>query len=825
MSPRHGNRSKIRTPDQRLRVFVSSTLKELAAERGSVRQAIERLAATPVMFELGARPHPPRELYRAYLDQSDIFIGIYADSYGWVAPGEEVSGLEDEYDLAPAAMPRLIYIKESAGTREDRLGALLDRIRDEDLSSYKSFHDPGELGQLVVADLAVLLAERFDQSRTPTAPAPEPPALGIAPSRSSTLPAPLTTLVGREKDLAAVTALVSSDDSRLVTVSGPGGVGKTRLAIEVARGVDRELRDGATFVSLAPADTAAAAASAIAEGLGVLDTGDLPLDQKLVAAVGGRAGLLVLDNFEQVVEAAPLVAAMLQAGPELRILVTSRVLLRVSGEHNYPLNPLGVAFPGSQPWQPGSAAAPAVELFVQRARSVQPDFELTVDNADVVERIVATLDGLPLAIELAAVRIRLLSPASLLARLDRQLAVLVDGNRDVPARQQTVRNTIEWSTDLLGEEERSLLWQLGVFAGPSSLEAVEAVAGDGADILSLVGVLVDASLVRQHEQHSRPYFSLLATVREYAVEQLESRGLRAEAQSRHARYYARWGVRQRAHLLGPHQHERLAALTDERDNLRAAAQVMVESHDWETLAELSFSLYPYWWLVGLLGEVRGRLDELLRSGDPVSDRATAIALWLTSVVSFFQSGGHETLTQPLDRSAHLFAAAGDVVGEGTALTSLGLAHAMASPPDLVRARESLHRGVRLLRDVGDAWSESIGLIPLGRLYFAEGDVPGAIEQFSRALQLGEEHENDFGIALALNSLGWMRLLTGQVVEAAALMQRCLDVSIGLSYDHGIAYQLESFLGVAGVLGDVERAGLLAGAAASLRERIGLFNPS
>ena len=663
--------------------------------------------------------------------------------------------------------------------------------------------------------------ERLHQLVIPGLRADFPPLRSVG--LISGLPVITTPLVGRQRDLDAVAALISSHESRLVTLTGPGGVGKTRLAIEVARMVGHEFPDGANFIPLAPVDKAASAASVIAQGLGVLDTGDLPLEQKLVLAVGGREGLLVLDNFEQVVDAAPLVASMLQGAPGLRILVTSRVLLRISGERSYPVSPLELSAPDDRPWQPGAVLAPAVDLFVQRARSVKPDFELTLDNANAVERVAAAVDGVPLAIELAAARIRLLPPASLLEQLDRQLSVLVGGRRDAPTRQQTVRDTIRWSTDLLAEDEQSLLWQMGVFAGLTSLQAVSALAGDDSDILRLLAALVDASLVRQHERHERPYFSLLATVREYALEQLDIRGLLAQVQSQHAHYYAEWGARQRVDLLGPHQHECLAALTDERDNLRAAAQQMVESHDWESLAELSFSLYPYWWLVGLLGEVRGRLDALLGSGEPVSDRATAIALWLSSIVSFFQ-GSDESVRESLARSARLFAAAGDDVGEGSALTSLGLAFAMEDPPDLAHARGSLQQGVRLLRDAGDTWSESVTLIPLGRLYLLEGDIPGAMEQFNRALQLAETDENDFGIAVALNSLGWMKLLTGQVIEAATLMERALDLCIGLAYEHGIAYQLESLLGVAGVLGDAERAGLLGGAALALRERLGLLNP-
>jgi predicted ATPase/class 3 adenylate cyclase len=640
----------------------------------------------------------------------------------------------------------------------------------------------------------------------------------------SSLPATTTPLVGREGDLDQVTALLSADDVRLVTLTGPGGVGKTRLAIDVARRLEDEFPEGAVFVALAPADTTAAATSAIAQGLGVLDTGDLPLGEKLVAAVGDRRLLLVLDNFEQITEASPLVGAMLSSAPGLRVLVTSRVLLRLSGEHNYPVNPLEFASPDERPWQPDSVLTPAVDLFVQRARSVKPDFELTVDNADAVERITAALDGVPLAIELAAARVRLLPPGALLERLDRQLSVLVGGQRDLPARHRTVRDTIQWSTDLLEEDERSLLCRVAVCAGPSSLEAISAVAADGDDVLGLIEVLVDASLLRQHERHGRAYFSLLATVREYGLEQLAAHGLLAEARSRHARFYADWATRQAADMLGPRLHERLATLTDERDNLRAAAQYLVDSHEWEVLADLLHALYPYWWLVGLLGEVRDRLDQLLRSGDPVSDHATAHALALSSIVGFFE-GGAGNWADDLTRSAELYAATGDDVGRGNALTSLGLTFVMADPPDVARASECLHEGVRLLREAGATWWESTALIPLGRLYLLQGDAAAATEQFRRSLALGEKDENDLGIALSLNSLGWVTLLTGHVVEAAAMMERCLDLSIGLFYEHGIAYQLESFLAVAGALGDVERAGLLGGAALALRERLGLLNPS
>ncbi|MDQ4138754.1 MAG: DUF4062 domain-containing protein, partial [Actinomycetota bacterium] len=238
----------IRTPDQRLRVFVSSTLKELAPERKAARAAIEKLRLAPVMFELGARPHPPRDLYRAYLEQSDVFVGLYWEKYGWVAPEEQVSGLEDEFNLAPPTMPRLMYIKETTREREPRLQALLDRIRSDDNASFKYFADAEELEELLEQDLAILLAERFDQSRTAPHSNPEAPHV----RRPSAIPAPLTQLIGREQEVTDIRALLHQNSVRMVTLVGPGGIGKSRLAIDVAASMTGEFPGGVVFVPLAP---------------------------------------------------------------------------------------------------------------------------------------------------------------------------------------------------------------------------------------------------------------------------------------------------------------------------------------------------------------------------------------------------------------------------------------------------------------------------------------------------------------------------------------------------------------------------------------------
>ncbi|WP_431247207.1 DUF4062 domain-containing protein [Leifsonia xyli] len=320
----------IRTPDQRLRVFVSSTLKELAAERRAARAAIERLHLAPVMFELGARPHPPRELYRAYLDQSDVFVGLYWERYGWVAPGEQVSGLEDEYNLCPPDLPRLIYIKDPAPGREPRLTELLARIREDDHASFTYIESAEGLQVLLEADLAVLLAERFELSRVAASPGGSAQATQRdAPAATvASLPSPLTRLIGREDDVAAVRRILA-DGARLLTLTGPGGIGKSRLAIAAAAGMTEPFPDGAVFVDVSPVHDAAGLTAALAGALGVRDTGDAPLADKVTTALRDRRMLLLLDNFEQALSAAPAVTSLLATAPGVSALVTSRSLLRV----------------------------------------------------------------------------------------------------------------------------------------------------------------------------------------------------------------------------------------------------------------------------------------------------------------------------------------------------------------------------------------------------------------------------------------------------------------------------------------------------------------
>jgi predicted ATPase len=498
----------IRTPDQRLRVFVSSTLVELAAERGAARAAIEQLRLAPVMFESGARAHPAQAVYRAYLEQSDIFVGIYWQRYGWTGPGMTVSGLEDELRLA-AGMPRLLYVKVPAPDMDPALGRMLDRVRAEGAVAYKTFTDAEQLRELVAGDLAAMLAERFGgQDRGERRPA---------------LPSPVTALVGRDSDVAAVTRLLTAPGRRLVVLTGAGGAGKTRLALAVAERSRNEWPDGAAFVDLSPVSDPRLVPDAVAAALGLVGQGrERPLDT-LQRALSGREMLLILDNFEQVLEAAPMVADLLQWAPSLRVLVTSRAVLRVRGEQEWRVEPLGVPPPGSP--LAAVAESPAVRLFVDRVRDVQPGFAVTSQNAEAVAELCRRLGGLPLALELAAASMRLLTAEQVLAQLPQRLehpGTLAD----LPGRQQTLTATIQWSYDLLPPPARRMLARLSVFAAPFTAGAAEAVAGTGdSDAVEDLSTLVDHSMVSPADRpDGQRAFRLLDPIRRFAAGQLADAG-------------------------------------------------------------------------------------------------------------------------------------------------------------------------------------------------------------------------------------------------------------------------------------------------------------
>ena len=811
MNERADDRS-IRTPDQRLRIFVSSTLRELERERRAAREAIERLRLAPVMFELGARPHPPRQLYRAYLEQSDVFVGIYWQQYGWIAPGEEISGLEDEYRLAPREMPKLLYVKQP-GTREERLVELMARVQSDDTASYTPFSTPDELAELVAADLATLLAERFDESRAAT-------AASVAAAPGGRIPVPFSDAVGRERELATLLAWLGEDARRLVTLVGPGGIGKSRLAIEVARNAGDRF-DRVTFVSLAQVREPGELLGAIARELGVRDAGGAPLSEQLGIARAGRRDLIVLDNFEQIVDAAPDVASLLTDLPGATFLVTSRVRLRVRGEQVFDVEPLGLPPEPSQVSTRTILEAPSVQLFRDRARSADPRFDVTDENAEDVARICRVLEGVPLAIELAAARVRALTPAAMLGRLDRVLPLLVTAARDVPERQRTIQATVEWSIDLLGPDARALFARLGVFAGDFSLDAVEAVAAGepwAADLLGTLLELVDGSLLRQHDEHALPLFSMLVPVREIAAARFALDPDAAAARRAHADYYVRLAAETELQLRGLTQSAALDRLEAERDDLRAGCRHLIAVGDVDVVADVVWRLFLYWWIRSLLPEVKAWMEAVLESGRELSPRARAIALAFSSWVALWQPDS-EISTERMEEAVALFRADGDEFSLALALAIASLSYMSVTPADLALAEERQRSALALRAAQDDATFHSLFESVLGRILHFRGDDARAVECYERARDLAARAGDEFAERIALNQIGWSRIAAGE--PQPELFTRALELSLRLRNEDGDAYALEGLAGSAAVVGDVERAGLLLGAAEALRARTGL----
>jgi predicted ATPase len=820
----------IRTPDQRLRVFVSSTLEELAAEREAVRDAVTGLRLVPVMFDMGAQPYPPRPVYRAYLAQSQVFVGIYWQSYGWVAPGEEVSGLEDEYRLS-AGLPRLIYVKSPAPDREPRLAELLARIRDEGGVSYQHFADPAELQRLVGNDLAVLLSERFEMSRAPEVAAGEVPLAGA-------LPVPTTPLLGREREAAAVEDLVVREGARLVTLTGPGGVGKTRLAVEAARRLGPHFADGVRFVELASVSSVDLVAAAVATGLGLTTTGD-KLITDVQSYLRARRLLLVLDNFEQVVGAAPLLAELLGAAPGVVVLVTSRVVLRLSGEHQFPVPPLPVPPAGSSPDPEQLQRYASVALFIERAQAADPGFELTGGNAEAVAEICRRLDGLPLAIELAAARVRLLPPAAMLPRLGQQLSLLTGGARDLPERQRTLRSTLDWSYGLLSASEQALFARLGVFAGPFSLPAAEAVGADSPDpgqakdpasVLETLGSLVDSSLVQADTRGGEPRFALLGTVREYALERLGD-GDWVQAHDRHAAYFQVLAEPAAAELAGPGQLAWLDRLEAEHDDLLAAMSWLVHHGPPEQALRLFSATWRFWWLRGHAAEFARMGEQIVASSERLPPQQRAIALSAAGFILI--SNGDQAKAETLfEQNLPLYRQLSDKLGVVLTATVLGvLGYFAALRRDYPRATDLLGQSQARLREVRDndltGYDHLQHLLTvaavdnfLGQVRLSQSDNDGAARLFSDGLAVARRAQDPISLLISLYDLALTSQAQGNLAAAAGHLKEGLVLAADAGDETSAAYYLEGLAAVAGQQDNPQRAVRLLAAARSLLEAKG-----
>ncbi|MGH8984617.1 MAG: DUF4062 domain-containing protein [Acidimicrobiia bacterium] len=815
MTEQQAGTAAIRTPDQRLRVFVSSTLTELAEERAAVADAISALGLTPVLFELAARAHPPRELYRAYLAQSDVFVGLYWQRYGWIGPGMDISGLEDEFRLAHS-MPRLLYIKTPAPDREPRLTAMIDEIDRVGInSSYRMFGEPQELGQLIRDDLALLLSERFTTS---VGPAGRSASSALDTDRRSqrSLPLTSTSLIGREHDIAQISELLQTPEVRLVTLTGPGGIGKTRLAIAVGEQLDASYPPGTVFVPLAAVAQPELVLPRIATAVGAtVEDARGPLDV-LAEYFAETPTFLVLDNLEQVVGVAPELDELLARCPGLKILATSRTVLRLRAEREYPVGPLTVPVFSERPPMEALASLPAVRLFVDRAQSVRYDFALTEDNALAVAEICRRLDGLPLAIELAAARTRLLEPGALLDWLGNSLDALGSGPVDLPERQRTLRATVEWSVGLLEEAERQILATLSVFAGGWTIEAAARVSDLTEDAaLDLLDALAGHSLVHVDATEAGPRFHMLEAVREFAAEQLVARADLADVERRHAQYFG--SLVENADWPAERQAEWAEQLRTEEENLRIAIRWFL-THDITPLPHIFRILWLFWQMRGRMPEGRAWIDEVQLRADALDDRAQAELLF-TSAVTAVEVGDDESALAAVEGLERLQGRIDDPYLESAA--HLAISWILPIVDDFDGALHAASIALDGFRQQNEPFM-AFAALTVGGLEMRLGREEAARAHLTEVNQLGGQFENSWLESTARTQLASLAVTAGHLDEARALLMESVDARAETELSTiVVTFSLVASAQLALAEGDARRAVTALGAADGLRRRAGL----
>jgi predicted ATPase/DNA-binding XRE family transcriptional regulator len=693
---------------------------------------------------------------------------------------------------------RLRLLREAAGltqqTLAERAGltakgiAALERGRRQRPYPHTIVALADALG-LDAAGRAALVGHAPATTARPPARPPRPP-----------LPVPATPLIGRDRELAEVRAWLLETGVRLVTLTGAGGIGKTRLALALAAEAVAEFADGAAFVSLAALDDPALVLPSIAAALGLNEAGGQQTRETLPAHLSDRRLLLILDNCEHLLDAAPVIAELLTACPGLVTLATSRAPLRLRGEREYPLIPLPLPSLAQLPVAAEIADNPAVQLFVSRAREVAPSFALTRANAAAIAAICRRVDGLPLALELAASRMRLLNPTEILARLDRALPLLSGGSRDLPERQRTMRDTIAWSHDLLNPEERRLLSRLAVFVGGWDLAAAEAIARDeqpdpalaALDLLDTLANLVEQSLVITEipaqggeDVGAAGRYRLLEPVRQFAAEHLAAGGETETVAARHAAHYLALAEAAEPALRGGTQVAWLDQLEREHDNLRAALRWSLGHGANETAARLAGALGLFWWYRGHIDEGRRWLAEVLAARD-IPPPALAKALYAAGTLAEDVSD-YARSTDYLERSVAIFRELGD--GTNLALALNDLSVVARDQNQYERSRRLLDEALTLRQQSGDTWGMGYSFYNLGTLLVSQGDWDGARAAYERALGLQRSLGYEHGIALSLNQLGIMALHAGDLDGAQRYAEESVVLRRKIGNIRGVALGL------------------------------------
>jgi predicted ATPase/class 3 adenylate cyclase len=722
------------------------------------------------------------------------------------------AGPDDRGDYLAPALNRLARLLAAGHGGQVLLTDTVCRLLDGQLPDGVTLR---ELGRHELRDLQE--PEQVWQVVGPDLPDGFPPLRSFE-RRPTNLPTQPNSLVGREAELAELTAHITRPSVHLVTLTGPGGTGKTRLALQAAASVLEAFPDGVFLVDLAPVVDPALVVPTIAGVLGVRAASSQAVGESLATWLAPRRLLLVLDNLEHLLPAAKAIAALLAACPRLTVLATSREPLHVRTEREVPVAPLALPEEGITR-AADLARIPAVALFVQRAEAANPRFSLTEANATDVAAICQRLDGLPLAIELAAARIKLLPPAALLVRLERRLPLLTGGPRDLPDRQRTLRDAIAWSHDLLSLEDQVLFRRLGVFAGGWTLDTTEAVANpDGElDVLGGLDSLLNKSLVRSgHPDELEPRFGMLETVREFALEQLGASGEEATVRDAHAAAYLQLAEQCHREIWGPRQIARLHQIEAELPNVRAALAWLLESNRASDALRMAGNLGGFWYMHSHFAEARRWVEAALAATDP-EELSRARALWCLGFCAWAQGdpGRARELLRESERLAH-------TVGDAdTEVMAAAVSGSVAKYGDDDAAAEvACLRAADVARAAGNLHWVANSIMNLAEVAYRRGDLALAEERARESLAIFRTLGSIFPRHYTLSTLGYVALDRGQTAAALTAFEEGLEVARALNEGRGIASLLAAHAAVAVVVEEHDRALRLLGAAEAVREKAG-----